>query len=195
LATARLSVPRAQQGTQPVEALPSARTQIPDESWSDSQIDFAYFVHAYLRDSIKFADQKAAFILAIASGLLAFLVKQGAQRSLLTPLEIRHFSEWSAFFACLLTGLAGLLSLLVVLPRLGTKTGGPIYWGGIKQLGSLPDYRATIQGLNKNRIVMAVFDHCYDLAEIADRKFELLKWATWLGSLAAVAAALVLLGL
>ncbi len=195
LATARLSVPHVQQGTQPVEASPSARIQIPDESWSDSQIDFAYFVHAYLRDSIKFADQKAAFILAIASGLLAFLIKQGAQKSLLTPLEIRRFSEWSAFLACLLTGLAGLLSLLVVLPRLGTKTGGPIYWGGIKDLGGLPEYRATVQGLDKNRIVMAVLDHCYDLAEIANRKFELLKWATWIGAIAAVAAVIVLLNL
>lgn len=195
LAAARLAVPPAQQGAQPVEVSPSARMQIPDESWSDSQIDLAYFVHAYLRDSIKFADQKAAFILAVASGLLAFLVKQGAQKSLLTPLQIRHFSEWSAFFACLLTGLAGLLSLLVVLPRLGTTTGGPIYWGGIKRLGSLPDYRATIQGMDKNRIVMSVLDHCYDLAEIADRKFWLLKWATWFGSFAAVAAALVLLNL
>lgn len=195
LATARLSVPPPQQGTQPAEALPSARIQIPDESWSDSQIDFAYFVHAYLRDSIKFADQKAAFILAIASGLLAFLVRQGAQKSLLTPLQIRQFSEWSAFFACLFTGLAALFSLLVVLPRLGTKTGGPIYWRGITNLGSLPAYKAAIQGLDKNRIVMAVLDHCYELADIANRKFELLKWATWFGAFAAVAAAFVLLNL
>jgi hypothetical protein len=195
LATARLSVPPPEQGAQPVEASSSARIQIPDESWSDSQIDFAYCVHAYLRDSIKFADQKAAFILAIASALLAFLVKQGAQKSLLTPLGLRHFSEWSAFFACLLTGLAGLLSLLVVLPRLGKKTGGPIYWGGILELGGLAAYKATFQGLDKNGIVMAVLDHCYDLAEIANRKFELLKWATWFGAGAAIAATCVLLGL
>lgn len=165
------------------------------EEWSGAHSQFAYFVHLYIRDFIKFADQKAAFILAVASAILAFLVKQGAQKSLLAPLGNRSFSDWSAFFACLLVSLAALLALLVVLPRLNGKGSGIVYWGAFLQLGDASAYKAALQPLDENRLVSAILEHCYELAEIADRKYELLKWATWLGALGAIAAAFVLLGI
>ena len=165
------------------------------EQWSDTHSQFAYFLHLYIRDFIKFADQKAAFILAVASAILAFLVKQGAQKSLLAPIGNRNFSDWSAFFACLLISSASLLALLVVLPRLSGKGTGIVYWGAFLQSGGASVYKETLQRLDENRLVSAIFEHCYELAEIADRKYELLKWATWLGALGAIAAAFVLLGI
>jgi hypothetical protein len=163
------------------------------ELWSDAHGQFAYFLHLYIRDFIKFADQKAAFILALASAILAFLVRQGAHKSLLAPIGNRNFSDWSAFFACFLISSTSLLALLVVLPRLSGKRTGVVYWGAFLQSGGASAYKATLQPLDGNRLVSEILEHCYELAEIADRKYELLKWATWLGALGAIAAAFVLL--
>jgi hypothetical protein len=166
-----------------------------NEEWLDAHGQFAYFLHLYIRDFIKFADQKAAFTLAVTSGILAFLVRQGAQKSLLAPLGNRSFSDWSAFFACLLVSLGAFMALLVVLPRLRGKPHGIIYWGAFLRLGDASAYKAALRPLDDNQLVSAVLEHCHELAEIADRKYEFLKWATWLGALGAVAAAFVLLGI
>ena len=172
---------------------PSVRAT--NEEWSDAHGQFAYFLHLYIRDFIKFGDQKAAFVLAVTSAILAFLVRQGAQKSLLAPLGNRSFSDWSAFFACLLVSLGACMALLVVLPRLRGKPHGIVYWGAFLPLGDASAYKATLRPLDEHQLVSAVLEHCYELAEIADRKYELLKWATWLGALGAVAAAFVLLGI
>jgi hypothetical protein len=166
-----------------------------NEEWSDAHAQFAYFLHLYIRDFIKFADQKAGFVLAVTSAILAFLVKQGAQKSLLAPLGNRSFSDWSAFFACLLVSLGAFVALLVVLPRLRGKPHGIVYWGAFLRLGDASAYKEALRPLDESQLVSAIIEHCYELAEIADRKYELLKWATWLGALGAVAAAFVLLGL
>lgn len=166
-----------------------------NEEWSDAHCQFAYFLHLYIRDFIKFADQKAAFVLAVTSAILTFLVKQGAQKSLLAPLGNRGFSDWSAFFACLFVGLGAFMALLAVLPRLRGKPHGIVYWGAFLSLGDASAYKAALQPLDENHLVSAVLEHCYELAEITDRKYELLKWAAWLGALGAVAAAFVLLGI
>jgi hypothetical protein len=156
---------------------------------------YAYFVHQYIRDFIKFADQKAAFIMAIASAILAFLIKQDAHKSLLTPIRDRGLPEWAAFSSLLLIAIAALLALLVVLPRLSSKGKGIIYWKGILLTNSSANYAAKIQTLDDDKLVRAILDHTYELAEIADRKYELLKWATWIGAIGSFAAVIVLLGL
>lgn len=165
------------------------------EQWSGEQKEFASLVHQYTRDFIKFADQKAAFIFAVASATLAYLVKQGAHKSLMIRIADRGFSEWAAFFSCLLVGLAGLLSLLVVLPRLRGKADGLIYWKGIAKLGGASSYVSRVRQLRDGELTDAVLEHCYEMAEIADRKYDLLKWAMWFGAFGAIAAGCVLLGL
>lgn len=166
-----------------------------DEKWSKEQGEFAYFVHQYLRDFIKFADQKAAFIMAIASAILAFLTRQGAYKSLLTPIRERGLPEWAASSSFLFIALAGLLALLAVLPRLGSKAVGIIYWKGILQSGGPLNYRMKVQTVDDHGLIRSVLDHSYELAEIADRKYEILKWATWIGTIGCLTAAIVLLGL
>lgn len=165
-----------------------------DGEWSKEHGQFAYFVHQYLRDFIKFADQKAAFVMAIASAILAFLIKQGAHKSLLIPIRNRSFSEWAALFSCLLIALAGFLALLVVLPRLGGKGTGIIYWKGILQSRNSVEYATRVRTTHDDRLIGHVFDHCYELAGIANRKYEILKWAIWIGAIGCLAAASVLLG-
>jgi Family of unknown function (DUF5706) len=165
------------------------------EEWSAEQKEFASLVHQYLRDFIKFADQKAAFIFAVASATFAFLVKQGAYKSLLIPIAGRGFPEWAAFLSCLLVGFAGLFSLLVVLPRLRGQGDGLIYWKGIVKSGDVSNYLSRIQQFRDGQLTNVVLKHCYELAQIADRKYELLKWAMWFGAFGAIATGCVLLGL
>jgi hypothetical protein len=170
-------------------------SNLDSEQWSRGHEEFAKFVHTYIREFIKFADQKAGFAFATASAVLTFLVRRGAHKSLLVPLATRGFSEWAAFLACLLIGLSALLSLLVVLPRLRGRGEGVIYWKGILQSGTETNYVSKIQQSSNDALTAAVLQHCYQLAEIADRKYELLKWAIWSGVIGAVIAASVLLGL
>jgi hypothetical protein len=162
--------------------------------WTKEQRELASFVHMYIRDFIKFADQKAAFIFAVSSAVLTFLLRHDAQKTLLLPVSVRRVSEWIASASVLLVALSGLLSLFVVLPRLRSKGKGLIYWKGIVSAGKSADYLAEVQQLRGEDIAGPILEHCYELAEIADRKYELLKWAMWLGSIGTVAAGWVLLG-
>ena len=190
----RLSSVTAATRSEPDEAKSNVGTEATEE-WPADQKDFASLVHQYTRDFIKFADQKAAFIFAVASATLAFLVKQGAHKSLLIPIRDRGFSEWAAFLSCLLVGFSGLLSLLVVLPRLRGRGEGLIYWKGVVKSGSAPGFVSRVRQLRSGQLTNVVLEHCYEMAEIADRKYELLKWAMWFGAFGAVAAGCVLLGL
>jgi hypothetical protein len=185
-------------GTQ--AAKPSADSEsevgksVAEDIWTDKQTEFAYFLHQYLRDFIKFADQKAAFIFALSSGIAAFLVRSGAHKIFLTPLSSRSFSDWAAFLACISAAVAGLLSLAVVLPRLRGRSTGVIYWKGIVGTGSALAYQGLLRAADNHRITGALLEHCYELAQIADRKYEILKWALWVGAVGVVASG-VLLGL
>ena len=165
------------------------------ERWSEEHSEFAYFLHLYIRDFIKFADQKAAFILAVTSTILTFLARQGAQRSLLAPIAHRSLTEWFATVSCLLVGISALLALLVVLPRLRGKPSGIVYWGALLQRGGASAYKHSLRPLDSHLLIGEILEHCYELAEIADSKYELLKWSIWLGAVGAIAAAFVLLGL
>lgn len=57
------------------------------------------------------------------------------------------------------------------------------------------NYTMKIRTLSNQGLVDGVLDPCYELAEIAKRKYELLKWAIWIGAAGAVAASCVLLGI
>lgn len=163
--------------------------------WLGGHKEFAVFVHEYLQEFIKFADQKAGFIFAIASAILTFLVKQQVQRNVLASISNRGLSEWAGFLALLLMATADVLSLLVVLPRLRGKGTGLVYWKGILDAKGPSDYVLRIRRLGDDGLNTAVLEHCYELAGIADRKYELLKWAMWSGAFGAIAAGCVLLGL
>ncbi len=163
--------------------------------WAKGRREFANFVHLYIRDFIKFADQKAAFVFAAASAIIAFLVKREAHKALLVPISTRGMSDWFASLSFLFVALSGVLSLYVVLPRLRNKGKGLIYWKGITSLGGSAKYIADVEELSDEGLTRSVFEHCYELAEIADHKYEVLKWAMWLGAMGGIAAGYVLLGL
>jgi hypothetical protein len=121
--------PQASAGEMENQRLPSVTTSArpePDEAkshasseaaeeWSAEQKEFASLVHQYIRDFIKFADQKAAFIFAVASATLAFLVRQGAHKSLLIPIADRGFPEWacSLFWSYFLVCVGGVRDLSI----------------------------------------------------------------------------------
>ncbi|MBI5387130.1 MAG: hypothetical protein HZA90_20865 [Verrucomicrobia bacterium] len=150
------------------------------------------FVHQYLRDYIALADQKAAFVLAAVSAILAFLVSSGALQPLKDFALLGAGFSWSKLvgvLACGLLSTAAILAILVVVPRLNSDTkpcSGFIFWKAIIAFGRAEDYAAAVQGLTKKMAGVEVQRHCFVLAQVCDQKYGFLNWAIRIGAVAFV---------
>jgi hypothetical protein len=157
------------------------------------QSSFVTYVHEYIADFIKFADQKAAFIFAGASGLLAVLYDRGGRAIWHVPVVAWRTHEWLACASMTLTVLSAILAIAVVAPRLSGKAPGLIYWNSISRLPDAQAYCGAIAKLDLGKITEEVGQHCFELAQIAKRKYELLRWAIWSGVLGLAAGGVYLL--
>jgi hypothetical protein len=140
---------------------------------------FANHVHAYLQGSIRFADQKAGFLFAAATAVIAVLFKQDLLEHWRTPVGEWSLGVWAAAIASILVGVSGLISIGVVTPRLGGRS-GLVYWGTKEVFVDVAAWRTAVFSLDANGLAGHVVDHCFELRAIARRKHGLLRWASWL---------------
>jgi hypothetical protein len=125
--------------------------------------DFACHVHAYLRQFIQAADQKAAFTLAASSAVLGFLVSR---------LSDSHYPHSICFWVlgslgAVLLFIAGGLAAFSVRPRQNDVRTGLVAWGGILKKQNADEYRESV---NKVDLLQEVLAHCYELSVIVQRK-------------------------
>lgn len=161
---------------------------------SGNQLVFLWNTHKYIDDYIKFADTKAAFVVAILSAFLSSGIKSGSYATILhKPVSQWCLLDGIAITALILMLAAVLMSVNVIRPRLKTKqVEGIIYWKAITIAGCFK-FVSTIESLDDDTLRSAVAGHTYEIAEIATKKYRFVALAMILGIVGALAAGLVAL--
>jgi hypothetical protein len=149
----------------------------------------------YVRNYISLADTKAAWVFAISSGVLAYLLADDkVQRVILSP-------AWEASFilalsTVILRGLSAMFSFRVVTPRLSSPSGeGIVFFGAVAQHPSASSYVTAVGSRSPRDITEARLKHCFDVSKVCAEKYDSLKKAIWLGLPAVGGALAVLLSL
>lgn len=133
---------------------------------------FASDVHGYLRQNITWADQKAAFMFAGASGFLAYMNSHGAFAFLRNGADFRWANVLLATAAiCLLMTAAA--AFVTYWPRTKGASAGLVFWGAIARNESAGAYLERVRGRTVEDLAAAKLEHSYELARICERKF---KW-------------------
>lgn len=144
---------------------------------SSTASEFARHVHQYQREYIALADQKAGFVFAAASALLAYVYHQDVHLRWL-----KAIGTWSAPDLIAALGMAGLFiglvaAALVVVPRLAASHRGLIFFLSVAKFAGSGDYAAAVVREADESLTQAVLQHAYDLALVARRKYRVLNVA------------------
>jgi hypothetical protein len=144
---------------------------------------FMSLVHSYLMSAITFADQKAGFLFATDSAFLGYLLSNGLLLKLKSPVPGWSVVQWSSLASLLLLGASNVMAVLVVMPRLGGKHAGLIYFKAIASRKNREQYVAEVLSSTDSSLNVALSEHCYEIAGIATRKYTHLRVGMWLGVL------------
>lgn len=186
--------------------------------------EFAWKVHGYTNDYIRFADPKAAFGMATVAAIVACLFSIKAHQY--PSLERIHNASYSigvilyslaviVAFALLIA--SGFVLTTVVFPRLWrvvleslvrramfwaqqkiegaeTKPGGLIFWKDVVSYKKPEDYAKALLKLDEDKAVKEIASHVYVLAGVADAKYHRLQVGFVIGILGTLLAIVVLAG-
>jgi hypothetical protein len=144
---------------------------------------FMSLVHSYLMSAITFADQKAGFLFATDSAFLGYLLSNGVLLRLKTPVPAWSVVQWSSIASLLLLGASNVMAVLVVMPRLGGKHTGLIYFKAIASRKDRAQYVGEVLSSTDSSLDVALSEHCYEIAGIATRKYTHLRIGMWLGAM------------
>ena len=166
-----------------------------DEESREPPLDFLWKVHSYTNEYIRFADSKAAFIVAIAGALIGVVISSrvfdGLRR---LPLGGWPAVSWCAFFAVTCLSISVVCATFTVRPRLwGSAQKGVIYWAGVMRHNSSHTFYCELNALSEQSRAEAVADHLYILASICARKYAWLNRGIIFGLAGAIGAALAVL--
>lgn len=171
-------------------------------------LEFAWRVHEYTTESIRFADAKAGAIAAWCSGFVAALF--AARAHTLCRLD-RLALPWGehvsapdtlfgglAFGSFTFLGAGAIVALVAVLPRQpvappGQCTRSLIFWIEVLAQPTCSAYKEGLRRLSTGEAVEQVADHIYTLAYIATRKFKLVTLSVYLAFLGTVLSATLVL--
>lgn len=145
--------------------------------------------HAYLRDNVALADQKAGFLLAASIAVLAYLHGKALP---LAPWAAEATgiasANLTAHIALIVTGIC---ALGAVLPRLSSSGSSQsvIYWNDFQDLESPDEYLRRCGGV---KLQLALAGHILQLGKILRKKFCLVAIGAWVGTLGILAAVVTL---
>jgi pycsar effector protein len=149
----------------------------------DYRAKFAEETHQYVREYIRLADQKATFFFAGGTALLAFLHRGGASDRWLKPLAVWNLLDAITFVSMAALAVSALISIGVVIPRLGGSRRGYIFFNAIAEHDSGTEYSSAITSLSQTDLVRIKLQHCFDISCVCRRKYEVLRAAVWAGVL------------
>ncbi|MDT3437954.1 Pycsar system effector family protein [Haloarcula sp. 1CSR25-25] len=133
---------------------------------------FVEKTHEHLNEYINLADRKASVLL---TALLAYLALYA---NVAAPV-------WSTSSICfkLLTALVGVAGLFgigfagwTVYPRTPETPQGLMLWDSITDMSN-DSYRESLQDLDANGVVEELIDENYQLAKVASKKYQYLRFA------------------
>lgn len=154
---------------------------------------FTESVHQYVREYIRLADQKAAFLFTGATALLAFLYKNGVSARWLKPVMQWNILDTVTFVAMTALALGVLLALLVVIPRTSGSKRGYLFWEAIAEYDTGRQYSDDVRLLSSATLVQVKAEHCFDLARVCRQKYKMLRAAVWAGAIGLAASLCVFL--
>jgi hypothetical protein len=130
--------------------------------------EFAWNVHSYVNEYIRFADTKAelviAWITAVLGALFAVKFHEKFGCSLVGILRIAGFSLLVLGFVC---------AFWVIRPRLkSTQIPGFIFWNSIRAHDSKDVFVDALQQQSSADLQRQVAGHLYDLSGVSQSKFR-----------------------
>jgi Pycsar effector protein len=132
---------------------------------------FANDVHGYLRQNITWADQKAAFVFAAASGFIAYLNSKSAFEVFkgTEPFASHHLVLIVASVCIVLSAIA---AFATIWPHTKGSSAGLVFWGAIAKNASPGAYVDRVKDKTAEELAAAKLDHAFELAKICERKFR-----------------------
>lgn len=151
---------------------------------------FGSDLHAYVREYIASADQKAGVLFTVLAGMLAYLQTQNAARRWMVDPR-----TWGALDLLSCVAVIGLLcgsigALSVVVPRTRGSKRGPVFWGAVALHRDAQEYADRIARMDGPALVRAKLEHSHELAVICRRKYRALDKAIWCSTIGLIAALL-----
>jgi hypothetical protein len=176
-------------------------------------VDFLWKTHEYINNYIRFADAKAAVVVALASGLLGQLFTVKAHHailhpgtSLFNPTNPEFWLGLGSLLAFSFLGLAVLFSVWGLAPHLWLRflqkwnaqplssSPGLVFWGDILAHGNAEAYWRNLSAQAPPDVAKQLAHHLYVLSGIAHDKFRYVDRSIRFGFLGGVVACLVILG-
>lgn len=146
-----------------------------EKEFSSCHREFSHFVHEYVREYIQLADQKAGFVFAASSALLAFLYNENFQINWLIPIDDWKLLSFLSFGAMILLAVATLFSLFTLIPRTSGSRRGLIFWDAIPECNSGKDYCEEVINKTPTSLITAELEHTYELSKVCREKYRALK--------------------
>ena len=170
----------------------------PEPPWTEQKewevrLKFAEETHQYVREYIRQADQKAIFLFAGASTLLAYLHSLSVTSQWITNPKAWGIIQVLCFIAtlCLIAGSACCAG--TVMPRLGGSTKGILFFNAIREYENSSEYATDLLAKKVSQLCEAKYKHIYDLSSVCRDKYKSLIWGFRLGLVGTFAAFAILL--
>jgi len=188
-------------------------------SSATTALDFQWKIHAYVNDYIKFADAKAAVVIAWTSALIGALYAVRAHDAVaklqlsfwLMPFREMYLGAGSAI-AFVLLALGFWFAVVAIAPRLrpsyptieeqalenqriyGTSDLRPvIFWKQIRAYNTGNDYWKATESLTDEQRLAEIGRHCWTLSRIVMNKYWWVGWSLRLAFFGSIAVAAVIL--
>jgi hypothetical protein len=140
----------------------------------DPHHEFGKLEHEYLNKYIEAADRKAGVTLALTTAVMVYFIDKDNG---LRWLELKNL-DWScaAAFASLSALIfSAFLCFMIVWPRLGGDQSNLIFFRGVKSRSDAYAYAREVLGKSQAELREIRLKHCYDLAKVCSKKFDLLN--------------------
>jgi hypothetical protein len=156
--------------------------------------EFASGAAEHLRDSINLADQKAGYLFATVTAVLAYLHSTEATTHCIAAFKEGHVGWGEAVvliaIICLVAGAIG--SLLVVVPRTRGAVRGIVASWAVATFATPHEYAEQVLACDKTTLTRAMLEHCWILSRINSRKYLIISVAIRFSFVGLVAALLYL---
>lgn len=152
-----------------------------DQKEMEIRLKFAEETHQYVRDYIRQADQKAIFLFAGASSLLAYLNSLSITSQWISNPKIWGIVEVLSFVTTfsLIAGCAFCAG--TVMPRLNGPKRGLIFFNAICEYQSATEYAGDAISRRLTQLCDEKYKHIFDLSSVCREKYKSLIWGFKLG--------------
>jgi len=151
---------------------------------SNFKTDFAKFQHEYIFLNIQAADQKAAILLAIASGLLGYVSSNKSYTSWLATGLLDTQAILAAVASAFLI-ISAACSLKVIWPNLTGSAKGLVYWRTVAAFSHAKGFLEKVGSKDDEALTGEILEHNFEAARVCEKKFQWLRAALWAGLIGA----------